>query len=209
MSLEVDPRRPVGLTGARSGSTRRRGMERPAPPTEPQSADDPVGQAGARFAGARGRRRSRAKVAAAVRAAASGTGPDTTPRRTAPATRDRAPLGQPAQRSSASVRPYVLTGGRTRSAVVLPMETMVSTVRSPRPGARLPRTHEHRAAVELCREPRSVAEAAALLGVPLGVAGVLLGDLADAGFLVVHRSAPADGPDLELLERVLVGLRRL
>lgn len=70
---------------------------------------------------------------------------------------------------------------------------------------------EHRAVAELCRQPRSVAEVAALLPVPLGVARVLLGDMAGLGLVVVHKTTGADGgaPDLALMERVLSGLRRL
>lgn len=54
-----------------------------------------------------------------------------------------------------------------------------------------------------------MAEIAALRGVPLGVARVLLGDLAALGAVVVHRTVDAGGPDLALMERVLSGLRRL
>jgi hypothetical protein len=66
--------------------------------------------------------------------------------------------------------------------------------------------------VDLCAQPRSVAEIAALLVLPLGVARVLLGDLAGAGVVFVHPTAASSGdgaPDLEFMRRVLVGLRRL
>jgi len=193
MPPELDPRPLVGLTGARFGTARRRGVERPAPPDPPPAPapDDPIGQTGARFGGARRRRRRKAEPAPV--------------RIEVPAVVDDP--GIPVQRSTASVRPYVLTRGRTRSSVVLSLETVVST--APQPGARLPRTVEHRTAVELCREPRSVAEVAARLGVPLGVAGVLLGDLATAGLLMVHGTAAAHATDPAVLERVLHGLRRL
>jgi hypothetical protein len=64
---------------------------------------------------------------------------------------------------------------------------------------------------ELCREPRSVAEVAALLTLPLGVARVLIGDMASQGTVVVHQTASTSGdvPDMALMERVLSGLRRL
>jgi hypothetical protein len=107
---------------------------------------------------------------------------------------------------SLSVRPYVFTRGRTRSQFELSIEVLVSVV----PTA--PTAHmngEHHAVVAVCREPRSVAEIAALLGVPLGVARVLVGDLAAAGAVALHRTADAGGPDLALMERVLSGLRRL
>jgi hypothetical protein len=70
---------------------------------------------------------------------------------------------------------------------------------------------EHRAVAELCDDPRSVAEVAALLSLPLGVARVLLADMADIGLIAVHRNAnrTGDAPDMALMERVLSGLRRL
>jgi hypothetical protein len=76
-------------------------------------------------------------------------------------------------------------------------------------------SEEHRAVAELCRAPRSVAEVAALLSLPLGVARVLLADMAGIGLVVVHRNPPgeegshAGRPDMVLMERVLSGLRRL
>jgi hypothetical protein len=54
-----------------------------------------------------------------------------------------------------------------------------------------------------------VAAVAALAGVPLGVARVLIGDLAMTGALVVHDTAGHQGPSVPLLQRVLAGLRNL
>jgi hypothetical protein len=70
---------------------------------------------------------------------------------------------------------------------------------------------EHRSVAELCAEPRSVAEVATLLHVPLGVAKVLLGDMAGLGLVIVHKTATggANKAHLMLMERVLSGLRRL
>ena len=55
------------------------------------------------------------------------------------------------------------------------------------------------------------AEVAALLSLPLGVARVVLGDMAGLGVVTVHQTASSagSGPDLALMERVLSGLRRL
>jgi hypothetical protein len=56
-----------------------------------------------------------------------------------------------------------------------------------------------------------VAEVAALLGLPLGVARVLLADMVEMGLTEVHHN-PTDEkgfPDRLLLERVLAGLRKL
>jgi hypothetical protein len=73
------------------------------------------------------------------------------------------------------------------------------------------RQPEHRDIATLCREVRSVAEVAALLSVPLGVARVLIADMAQLGLVSVHTSGaqPDGAPELDLLERVLSGLRRL
>jgi hypothetical protein len=48
---------------------------------------------------------------------------------------------------------------------------------------------------------------AAGLGVPIGVARVLVSDLAEAGHLAVHSQAYADGPPPQVLARLLDGLR--
>ncbi|WP_051342090.1 DUF742 domain-containing protein [Pseudonocardia spinosispora] len=117
---------------------------------------------------------------------------------------------EPEISTSAAVRPYAWTRGRTRSGMDLQIETLVSTSSRGRDElAMLP--FEHRSVAELCERAQSVAEVAALLAVPLGVAKVLLGDMAGLGLVVVHQSGGSNGdvPDLALMERVLSGLRRL
>ena len=112
--------------------------------------------------------------------------------------------------AAAAVRPYTWTRGRTKSGFDLAIETLVST--SPRGRAQVATLQvEHRAVAELCEQTRSVAEVAALLSVPLGVARVVLGDMAGLGVVTVHQTASSAGsaPDLALMERVLSGLRRL
>lgn len=108
---------------------------------------------------------------------------------------------------AAIVRPYAWTRGRTRSSIDLRVETLVSAAETPGAGGPL----EHRAIAELCRTPHSVAEVAAALRVPLGVAKVLVSDMAEVGQLTVHLPAGCDGPQAHylLMERVLSGLRRL
>jgi hypothetical protein len=166
-----------------------------ADPAADTAADDPVvGYTGARFGGTP---RRGSKVPAAEPAPAA-------PAPAPPARPEPDPLYYEDPASS-FVRPYVFTGGRTRSQFELSLETLVSAV----PGRATRLGGEHAAVVELCREPRSVAEVAALLAVPLGVARVLVGDLAGAGDVAVHRSVGTGGPDLALMERVLGGLRRL
>ncbi|MDQ2791247.1 MAG: DUF742 domain-containing protein [Actinomycetota bacterium] len=112
--------------------------------------------------------------------------------------------------SASVVRPYTWTGGRTAPVIDLAVETLVSTSDHGHDVAVLT-SEEHRAVAELCHDPRSVAEVAALLSLPLGVVRVLLADMADIGLVVVHRSASGSSnmPDVALMERVLSGLRRL
>lgn len=149
---------------------------------------------------------------APVRAAAS---PDPSaftyggsPSQSGPTGADADPAGD--NTSASAVRPYTWTRGRTKSGFDLAIETLVSTSRKGRDQMGILQV-EHRAAAELCEQARSVAEVAALLSVPLGVARVLLGDMAGLGIVTVHQTASSAGnvPDLALMERVLSGLRRL
>ncbi|MFE0134847.1 DUF742 domain-containing protein [Streptomyces sp. NPDC059037] len=122
-----------------------------------------------------------------------------------------------AARKPARVRPYSLTGGRTRFGHVLLVETFVAALEAPEERRELPQGNatarvmpELRAIVEICRRMRTVAEIAALLKMPLGVVRVLLSDLADQGKIRVYGTGHGPGqPDRALLERVLSGLRRL
>lgn len=128
-----------------------------------------------------------------------------------PAPPRHAPRPEPDEHDSGSlVRPYARTGGRTRSDYDLALEALVSTSERGRRGgmAVLP---EHRSICGLCEDARSVAEIAAHLRVPLGVARVLIGDMAGMGLVMVHESGMVmgDRPSMDFLERVLSGLRRL
>jgi hypothetical protein len=102
------------------------------------------------------------------------------------------------------VRPFLLTGGRTRPLQDgLRVETMVSA----QPAAlSAPLRFELRHIVELCQRPQSVAEIAVGLGVPLGVARVLIADLATDGF--VSCDQPGELP-IEVIERIRDRVRAL
>lgn len=111
--------------------------------------------------------------------------------------------------TSSLVRPYAVTGGRTKPRYDLPIEALISAAPYPRRDITT-LTPEFKAIIDLCRNWRSVAEVSALLRLPLGVARVLIADMAHEGLVRVHQSPFAEGqPDLQLLERVLVGLRKL
>jgi hypothetical protein len=69
---------------------------------------------------------------------------------------------------------------------------------------------ECQAILGCCRDWRSVAEISAVLRLPLGVVRVLIADMAEDGLVRIHQLDHAQGrPDLNLLERVLSGLRKL
>ena len=110
-------------------------------------------------------------------------------------------------------RPYTATGGRTRPAHDdLELETLVRTATGiDEQLAGLGR--EQRTIAALCREGVSVAEISARLDLLLGVTRVIVGDLALQGVVVLHRPratvADADLPPVELLERVLQGLKKI
>jgi hypothetical protein len=107
------------------------------------------------------------------------------------------------------VRPYAITGGRARPRHEdLEVEALVSTTSLGELSPNL--SYERRAVARLCHDVQSIAEISARLDLPLGVARVLVADMADEGMVAVHRPAQiGDRPDLALLERVLYGLKRM
>ncbi|MFB7358681.1 DUF742 domain-containing protein [Streptomyces gardneri] len=113
------------------------------------------------------------------------------------------------------VRPYAMTGGRTRpgpSNVRFDLIALVVVDDNP-PGAAEEGLlgPEHRSLLALCRaETQSVAELAADADLPVGVVRVLLGDLLESGFVRVSRPVPpAQLPDERILREVIDGLRAL
>lgn len=110
----------------------------------------------------------------------------------------------------ARIRPYALTGGRTRPTTDLPVETLVrNTADGETARARL--ALERKKIVSLCSSPISVAELSAHLHVPIGVVRVLVADMNDEGLVETlrPRANHDDRPDIKLLERVLDGLQAL
>jgi hypothetical protein len=107
------------------------------------------------------------------------------------------------------VRPYTVTGGRTRPTYAdLELETLVSTTSLGETSPNL--SLEWRSIALLCRDILSIAEISARLDLPLGVARVLVGDMAESGLVQVYRPAQVgDRPDRALLERVLYGLHTI
>jgi hypothetical protein len=103
------------------------------------------------------------------------------------------------------VRPYVITGGRTRATTSdLAVETVVTTAgRTDATGLGF----ERGKIALLCVEPLSIAEISSQLDVPLGVSRVLVTDMVSEGLLDSH--ARPDGYDVELIEALIEGIRAL
>jgi hypothetical protein len=105
---------------------------------------------------------------------------------------------------------YALTQGRTRSrGRELGLETLVTATEYGRRNEASLQL-ESQDIVAMTTRPISVAEIGAALRVPIGVARVLVSDLADAGYLTVSMPVSMDGngrPNRQILEKLLDGLR--
>ncbi|MET9111632.1 DUF742 domain-containing protein [Streptomyces zhihengii] len=109
--------------------------------------------------------------------------------------------------SLGDVRPYTITGGRTRATHALQLTTCLIT-RPAAPGTVHPSAEKEALLLHCSGAPRSVAELAALSRQPVQVVKVLIGDLLDCDALA--RANPAGAgtdPDVHLLEALLHGLR--
>ncbi|MET7640610.1 DUF742 domain-containing protein [Streptomyces sp. NPDC005438] len=107
------------------------------------------------------------------------------------------------------VRPYTVSGGRTRPSSHFDLLTMVmATPHHPQPLL----GPDHSQVLRLCGGPVTVAEISAHVRLPAIVTKVLLSDLVDCGAVTTRdpRPAPLGGgrSDRELLEAVLDGLRK-
>ncbi|TQF74707.1 DUF742 domain-containing protein [Rhodococcus spelaei] len=115
------------------------------------------------------------------------------------------------ERGPSLVRPYSLTSGRTKPAVELALEALIQVL--PSRDNQAPDLGDIEATiVALCAQSPSVAEIAARVGVPIGVARVLVADLVAAGHLRILATLQDDSSDSErreLIERVLGGLRNI
>jgi hypothetical protein len=111
--------------------------------------------------------------------------------------------------STRLVRPYTVTGGRTQPRYKLALEALVTaSVYEPRDLSVL--APECQAILQFCLDWRSVAEISAVLRMPLGVARILVADMSADGLVRIHQRDDSEGrPDLNLLERVLSGLRKI
>ncbi len=95
------------------------------------------------------------------------------------------------------VRPYLMTAGRTTPLIDgLRVETLV---RATPAALSAPLRFELQTVARLCQQPHSIAEIAAALHVPIGVARVMVSDLVTAGHAAV---TSADEVSTAAIERI-------
>jgi hypothetical protein len=102
------------------------------------------------------------------------------------------------------VRPFLVTGGRTQ-----PLQAglrLESLVHSSSAALSAPLRFELRKIVDLCQTPITVADVAAQLGVPVGVARVLIADLVSGGYATVARETELS---IDVIERIRDRVRAL
>lgn len=104
------------------------------------------------------------------------------------------------------VRPFVMTGGRTRpERRDLRLETLLAAVpEAPRSGL----GPEHLALLDACAAPTSIAEASAALGLVVGVTTIIAADLVADGRLELHQTDPVE-IELDALSRMIDAVRAL
>jgi hypothetical protein len=114
-----------------------------------------------------------------------------------------------AQSPALAVRPYLLTGGRAApSGKEFEIEAQIVTTAAGEAALSHYR-FEERDIVVLCRHPMAVAEVGARLGLHLGVARVLVGDLIVAGHLSARRPYVGLHRNVAIIERVINGLQAI
>lgn len=119
------------------------------------------------------------------------------------------PVDEPDFDEPSMVRPYSLTSGRTRPAIEVALEALIQAL--PANDDRHAELGNIEASIlALSQQSPSVAEIAARVGVPIGVARVIVADLVEAGLVRVLATLHEDSSTSErreLIERVLSGLR--
>jgi Protein of unknown function (DUF742) len=111
----------------------------------------------------------------------------------------------------ALVRPYAVTRGRTEPRQDIALEAVLTATPAAVAESRFAGHDKHRIAAVCESRPQSLAEIAAYTRLPLGVTRVLVADMVADRLLTLHSAASSEVYEerMELLERVLSGLRRL
>ena len=112
------------------------------------------------------------------------------------------------RREGPVVRPYALTGGRTRpTGATIDLLALVSSTEAP--VDELVLEPEFRAVIRQCRAPKPVADLASDLNLPLGVVRILLSDMREQGLITIRPPARGRLTDPQVLKDVADALRRL
>ncbi|MDQ3405098.1 MAG: DUF742 domain-containing protein [Actinomycetota bacterium] len=107
------------------------------------------------------------------------------------------------------LRPYLLTSGRAQpvdDTLEIEAQVLSSDLGT---AAHHTLAFELREIITLCRTTRSVAEIGAVLGLHIGVARVLVADLAALRYVMVRRPGVGLAHDLGMIERVIRGLEAI
>src|SRR5690554_985697 len=109
------------------------------------------------------------------------------------------------------VRPYAVTRGRTEPTRDIAIEAILVTTARGAQEAPYAGRHKHLIAQLCSHSPLSLAEISSHLRVPIGVARVLVADMASEGLLAVYQQSDdeSQGDRIEMLERILGALQRL
>ncbi|MGW6454321.1 DUF742 domain-containing protein [Streptomyces sp. NPDC055078] len=112
--------------------------------------------------------------------------------------------------TTARLRPYALTSGRTRPTHALARDSYVRADAIPDLATRTLDEEQDRA-IRLCAQWITIAELSGLLRVPVQIAKVLISDLIDLRLLILESPSlhPDPTADPHLLEQVIAGLRNL
>jgi hypothetical protein len=106
------------------------------------------------------------------------------------------------------VRPYALTGGRTRpTGETIDLLALVTSTEATLDELLL--QPEYVAVIHQCRQPKPVADLASDLDLPLGVVRILFSDMRDQGLVVIRPPLRSRLTDPKLLKDVADALRKL
>ncbi|MEW1753410.1 DUF742 domain-containing protein [Streptomyces angustmyceticus] len=102
------------------------------------------------------------------------------------------PSLEPSEVSKPLVRPYSMSGGRTHVRWQLQKDALITALTDESQAQSLGLLPEHQRICRLCKQPTSIKRISSVLSIPVGVARILVADLAEAGLVAVH--TPASPP---------------